>query len=127
MYSKKLTLILIFLFAYKGYSEPISYAPNSCLVNSITIYEDISKEFRGKNIWNNILIFALELESEDGKPIIAGHAVSIFNWKGKYFVYDVNKGSFSLKTKLDLTQNPKLVAEILYPNTKIKYATYMLK
>ena len=126
MFKFSIFLILLIL-KINAYSQSLAYAPNSCLVNSITIYEDISKEFRGKNIWNNILIFALELESEDGKPIIAGHAVSIFNWKGKYFVYDVNKGSFSLKTKLDLTQNPKLVAEILYPNTKIKYATYMLK
>lgn len=112
---------MLFLISFKGYSQ--SYDPNSCLVNSIRVYEDVGKRFDNRDIWNNVLIFKFDIKPN----VTVGHAVSIFNWQGKYFVYDINQGSFILNTSSDLKNNPLKAARLIYPNHRIRYAKYMVQ
>lgn len=123
---RALVVILLFLFSFKGYSQSISNAPNSCLVNSIKVYEDINRKFANRDIWNNVLIFRFDIKSGN-KFTTVGHAISIFNWQDKYFVYDINKGSFVLNTSSDLKSDPFKAARLIYPNTRIRYAKYMIQ
>lgn len=123
---RTLVVILLFLSTFKAYSQPLSYAPNSCLVNSIRVYEDVGRKFGNRDIWNNVLIFKFDVKSGN-KPITIGHAVSIFNWQGKYFVYDINQGSFILNTSSNLKDNPLKAARLIYPNHRIRYAKYMVQ
>jgi hypothetical protein len=121
---RQLIVILLFLFSLKGYSQ--SYAPNSCLVNSIRVYEDVARKFNNRDIWNNVLIFKFDIRSNN-RTITMGHAVSIFNWQDKYFVYDINQGSFILNTASDLRNDPFKAARLIYPNHRIRYAKYMVQ
>lgn len=118
---------MLFLLSFKGYAQSLSSAPNSCLINSVKVYEDINRKFGNRNIWNNVLILKFDIKSQNGKPTTVGHAVSIFNWQGKYFVYDINQGSFILNTQSDITNNPLKAARLIYPNHRIRYAKYMVQ
>jgi len=117
---------MLFLLSFKGYSQSLSSAPNSCLINSVKVYEDINRKFANRNIWNNVLILKFDIKSGN-KPTTVGHAVSIFNWQNKYFVYDINQGSFILNTSSDLKDNPLKAARLIYPNHRIRYAKYMVQ
>jgi len=121
-----LGVILLLSLAAKCYSQSLSYAPNSCLVNSIKVYEDVNRKFNDRSIWNNVLIFKFDMRASCGKSVTVGHAVSIFYWNNKYFVYDINQGSFILNTTSDLRNDPFKAARLIYPNTRVRYAKYMV-
>lgn len=125
MFKFSIFLILLIL-NINAYSQPLAYAPNSCLINSVKVYEDVNRKFNDRDIWNNVLIFKFDIKSCNNKYVTVGHAVSIFNWQGKYFVYDINQGSFVLNTTSDLKNDAFKAARLIYPNARIKYAKYMV-
>lgn len=125
MFRSILLLVAFLILEAHIYSQSLSYAPNSCLIESVRVYEDVNRKFNNRNIWNNVLIFKFDIKSRSNKYVTVGHAVSIFNWQGKYFVYDINQGSIILNTEADLKNDPFKAARLLYPNHRIKYAKYM--
>lgn len=122
---KKLILALC-LISCSSYSQSIRSAPNSCLINSIRVYENLNKEFNNKNIWNNVLIMTFKERVSRNRYAEGGHAITIFYWNNQYFAYDVNQGSKLLNSTEDLKNNPIKAAKLACPYLQIRSAKYLV-
>lgn len=132
----KKILILLFLilnlnFAYSQNLPHFQIAniPQSCFINSIFIYEKVNKQLKEYNIWSNILAIAF-LEKENGRIYQTAHAVTIVEWQGKLYLYDVNKGSLPIRVNSSglinhLKQDHRSLAEMIYPDKKVIDSAYL--
>jgi hypothetical protein len=101
--------------------------PNSCLVNSVLFYEEINNKFKSKNIWSEVLGIVY-LENENGRTVQQGHAVCIFEWKGKFFMYDINNGSGLVEmngVKFNMKKDALKMAEWIYGEGNVLAAEYL--
>ena len=101
--------------------------PNSCLVNSVLFYEEINNKFKSKNIWSEVLGIAY-LENENGRTVKQGHAVCIFEWKGKFFMYDINNGSGLIEmngVNFNMKKDAIKMAEWIYGEGNVLAAEYL--
>jgi len=101
--------------------------PNSCLVNSVLFYEEINNKFKSKNIWSEVLGIVY-LENENGRTVQQGHAVCIFEWKGKFFMYDINNGSGLVEmngVKFNMKKDAVKMAEWIYGEGNVLAAEYL--
>lgn len=105
-----------------GQEHSREYLNNSCLINSIGMYEDVNVFFKNRNIWNNVLAIRF---IKNGQKY--GHAVTIFYWNNNYYAYDINQGSWQLNTSSDLKNNPMKAARIILKNTQILQAQYLVR
>jgi len=117
--------VLFFLsFCLNSFAQEHSreYLNNSCLINSIGMYEDVNAFFNNRNIWNNVLAIKFV---KNGRKY--GHAVTVFYWNNNYYAYDINQGSWQLSTSSDLKNNPMRAARIILKNTQILEAQYLVR
>lgn len=121
-----LMVFLLLTFEAKAQYRYLESLPNSCLINSIAMYQDISEHFYSKNIWNNILIF--QYKDPRNPRYIEGHAVCVFEWNDKYFAYDINRGSWILKTRgINIKKNAIGTAKLICPEYRVLSAEYLIK
>lgn len=127
----RLVILVLLISIVSGFSQcprrqsaehSREYLANSCLINSIGMYEDVNTFFNNRNIWNNVLVFSFNYR---GKKI--GHAVTIFYWNNKYYAYDINQGSWQLQTSSNLKNSPLLAARLICPNYQVFQASYLVK
>lgn len=128
---KPIVLFLLIISAFSAHSQcrrqqntehSREYLPNSCLINSIGMYEDINTFFNNRNVWNNVLVFSFNYKGKKN-----AHAVTVFKWNNKYYAYDINQGSWQLNSSIDLKNNPLLAARLICPNYRILQASYLVK
>lgn len=120
---KKFLIILFMAFNCYAQTEDL---PNSCLINSIIAYEDIRRSFEEKDVWGNILVYKFK-DPRNPREIIA-HAVSVFNWNKKYYVYDINQGSYELNTQdSNIKNNPLRAARLIERKYRVLDAEYLIK
>jgi len=118
--------IFLFVASVQAQYRNLESLPNSCLINSIAMYADISDHFSSKNIWNNILIF--EYKDPKNPRYTEGHAVCVFEFNNNYFAYDINQGSWLLKTRnINIKNNPIGTAKLICPKYRILSAEYLIK
>jgi hypothetical protein len=129
---KKLIIFLIFVISSSTYGQVsrnkllLNY-PNSCLVNSVLFYEEINNKFKAKNIWSEVL-GVVYLENQNGRTVQQGHAVCIFEWKGKFFMYDINNGSGLVEmngVKFNMKKDAVKMAEWIYGEGNVLAAEYL--
>ena len=61
MFRSILLVAAFLILEARIYSQSLSYAPNSCLIESVRVYEDVNRKFNNRNIWNNVLIFKFDI------------------------------------------------------------------
>lgn len=130
---KKLIICLILtIVVFPAYSQVskkkllLNY-PSSCLVNSVLYYEEINNKFKGKNIWSEVL-GVVYLENENGRTVQQGHAVCIFEWKGKFFMYDINNGSGLIEmdgVNFNMKKDAVKMAEWIFGQGNVLAAEYL--
>lgn len=122
------TIILLLLITANLYSQEHSreYLKNSCLINSIGMYQDVHDFFKNRNIWNNVLVMSFTSKDCKGRCVEESHAVTIFNWNNQYYAYDINQGSWPIRTSANLQNSPLLAAKLICPRWNIKSARYLV-
>lgn len=121
----KYFLILMFTaFTSVAQMTGLEDLPNSCLINSIEMYEKVCYYFDNNEMWNTILIF--KFKDPRNPRYTEGHAICVFEWHGHFYVYDVNQGSWRLDTRgINVKNNPIGTAKLIYPRHRVLDADYL--
>lgn len=103
---------------------PFHYTPlpvsNGCLVDSIIFTESywVQQKFSVYKTWAKIVAYRYKLE--DGKEI--GHAICVFLYKGTYFIYDPENGSFMYLPHFNPQTTPLIfVVKTVVPSKTIEF------
>jgi hypothetical protein len=119
-------VLLCLIFNTQAQYRSLEKLPNSCFINSVAMYLDVSDHFSSKNIWNNILIF--QYKDPSNPRYTEGHAVCVFEFNNSYFAYDINQGSWMLKTyNINVKNNPIGTAKLICPKYRVLCADYLIK
>jgi len=129
---KKFIIFLFFIFICSFSNAqikkriPLDY-PNSCLLNSIVAYEAINKKLSQYHIWSEVL-GAVYYENENGKIVKQGHAVCVYEWRGKFYLYDINNGGSIVEMQgvnFNMKKDPFKMAEWLFGKGNVEAAEYL--
>jgi len=129
---KKFIIFFLFIFtcsfsnAQINKRIPLNY-PNSCLLNSIVAYEAINKKLGQHNIWSEVL-GAIYYENKNGKMVKEGHAVCVYEWRGKFFLYDINNGGSIVEMEgvnFNMKKDAFKMAEWLFGQGNVESAEYL--
>jgi hypothetical protein len=63
-------------------------AANGCFVESVRFHDDYFSNPRSRDGWMRVLQWGVK----DGFTITPGHAVAVFEWEGRLWIYDTNGG-----------------------------------
>jgi len=101
--------------------EPLG-VDNGCFVESVCFYDDFQDKF-GTDPW----IRVLQWGAKDGEAVTTGHAVAVFELKGRLWAWDINFGFLPLDVPLDARENigqvtPPILAR--YPGIVPQYPLY---
>lgn len=112
----------------KGVKPPFPYEPlgvsNGCFVESVCFYDHVH-DFFGTDSWVRVLQWG----AKDGEVLTTGHAVAVFELKGRLWAWDINFGFMPLDLPLDSRENiaqitPPILAR--YPGIVPQYPLYFL-
>lgn len=95
---------------------------NGCLVESIYFYDQFREHF-GDDAWVRVLQWGAKEEEE----VVAGHAVAVFLFQGRLWVWDVNFGYRPLTVPPDAREDvarvsPPILAK--YPRITARFPLY---
>ena len=90
------------------------------------MYDQSPCFFKNRNIWNNVLVMSFTSKDCKGRRVEESHAVTIFNWNNQYYAYDINQGSWPIRTSANLQNSPLLAAKLICPRWNIKSARYLV-
>lgn len=83
--------LLIATSAVKAAPGPFPYARigvgNGCFVESVALGDDLRTRFEG-DVWYRLLQWGAKEDEE----VVAGHAVLVFEYRGRLWSYDINYG-----------------------------------
>lgn len=85
---------------------------NGCFVESVWFYDQYRERF-GADAWVRVLQWGAKEDEE----IVAGHAVAVFEFKGKLWAWDINHGFLTL----DLSAAQRDAVEKVSPQVLAKY------
>ena len=129
---KKYIIFFLFIFSCSFCNAqinkriPLNY-PNSCLINSIVAYEAINKKLGQHNIWSEVL-GVVYYENRNGKRTKEGHAVCVYEWRGKFYLYDINNGGSIVEMQgvdFNMKKDPFKMAEWLFGQGNVEAAEYL--
>jgi hypothetical protein len=131
---KKFIVFFLFIFSCSFCNAqinkriPLNY-PNSCLINSIVAYEAINKKLGQHNIWSEVL-GVVYYENRNGKRTKEGHAVCVYEWRGNFYLYDINNGGSIVEMNgisSDIKKDAVAMAEWIFGQGNIEAAEYLAK
>lgn len=107
-----------FMFATSG-------LPNDCMVESVRFHDAYFSNPRSRDGWLRVLQWGVK----EGFTVNPGHAVAVYEWRGKLAVFDTNKGIYPLDVplsfKTDLHEiGPPIFAQL--PNVEPTGPTYLI-
>ncbi|MDE3083951.1 MAG: hypothetical protein KGJ37_01875, partial [Verrucomicrobiota bacterium] len=112
--------------ARAGEKAPFKHATlgvaNGCFIESVCFYDHVQELF-GPEVWVRVLQWG----AKEGEEIVAGHAVAIFEYKGRLWAWDINFGFMQLDVSPDFRDNIALVASPVvarYPHIEPRYPLY---
>ena len=101
--------------------EPLGVG-NGCFVESVCFYDDFQEIF-GPEPWVRVLQWG----AQENEQVVAGHAVTVFELKGRLWAWDINFGFLPLDVPMDFREDLTRVAPLVwarYPRIKPSYPLY---
>lgn len=100
-------------------------AANGCFIEAVRFHDAYFSNPRTRGGWMRLLHWGVK----DGFSVTPGHAVAVFEWRGKLAIYDINGGVIPLTVdpalKSDLTEvGPPVFKR--YPKFETTGAEYMI-
>ena len=84
--------------AFAAEKPPLQYVPmgvaNGCFVESVAFYDTLHDTF-GSDAWCRVLQWGAKEDEE----IVAGHAVAVFEQRGRLWCWDLNRGFTALSVE----------------------------
>jgi hypothetical protein len=100
-------------------------APNGCFIESVRFHDEFYANSRSRDSWMRLLHWGIK----EDYTVTPGHAVAVFDWRGKLAIYDINGGVLPIAVdpavKMDLTEvGPPIFRR--YPRFETTGAEYMI-
>jgi len=112
--------------AFAAEKPPLQYVPmgvaNGCFVESVAFYDTLHDTF-GSDAWCRVLQWGAQEDEE----IVAGHAVAVFEQRGRLWCWDLNRGFTALSVEpAQREEVEKVAAPILakYPRITAFFPLY---
>lgn len=121
---------IIAIAVYIEATKPIPFdykpleIPNGCLVDSL-VFSSATKasySLHHVGVWSEVICFSYM----DQRYAQHGHAICVFIFNHKYYVYDPNGGTFSMLTNDRLDRRLEAVARTLPENASVVTITSII-
>jgi hypothetical protein len=113
-------------WAVAAEKPPLQYVPmgvaNGCFVESVVFYDTVHETF-GADVWCRVLQWGAKEDEE----IVAGHAVAVFEQRGRLWCWDLNRGFAALSVEpAQREEVEKVAAPVLakYPRITAYFPLY---
>ncbi len=128
----RITLVILLALCVQGRAQADRVKPpfpqetlgvgNGCFVESVCCYDHYQEIF-GAEPWVRVLQWG----AKENDQLVAGHAVAVFELRGKLWSWDVNFGFLPLEVPLDFREDIARVASPIvakYPGLVPQHLTY---
>jgi hypothetical protein len=110
-FAVRVVLAILFTSGLRAAPGPFPYArmgvANGCFVESVAFGDELRARF-GEETWYRLLQWG----AKEADEVVAGHAVSVFEHRGRLWSYDINHGFTPLEVPLAQREDVAAVAKL---------------